>query len=215
MSKKANLDKHRPAPPNLPTHFTEDFYLEDEVTFEGIKIEDLDYSYLNARNLMIKGSHLKKITMQRTRLERVECSNVVFEKCDLSNLDWIGGSFHQVVFDQCKLTGTNFAESYLRDCRFTNCIANFASFSATNVKNVQFDNCQLNDSEFFEATWKHLFLENNELTNSNWMNTTMAGLDLTTNEFEGIVLSQDRLRGLIVNQEQALTIAAGLGIKIV
>lgn len=209
------MKKNRPAQPILPNHFTNDFYLEDEATFEGIDINEMDYSYLTARNLMIRGSKLKKITMQRTRLERVECSNVIFEKCDLSNLDWIGGSFHQVVFDQCKLTGTNFAESYLRDCRFSNCIANFASFSGTNLKNVQFDHCQLNDSEFFEITWKHLFVEHNELTNSNWMNVRMTGLDFSSNEFERIMLSQDRLKDLIVNQEQALIIAAGLGIKIV
>lgn len=209
------MKKNRPAQPILPSHFTTDFYLEDEAAFEGIEIDEMDYSYLAARNLMLRGSKLTKVTMQRARLERVECSNVIFEKCDLSNLDWIGGSFHQVVFDQCKLTGTNFAESYLRDCRFSNCVANFSSFSGTNLKNVQFDLCQLNDSEFFETTWKHLFIEHNELTNSNWMNTRMAGLNFSTNDFERIMLSQDRLKDLIVNQEQALTIAAGLGIKII
>ena len=208
------MKKIEPIPPSLPPLTKGDFYLEDEEILSGLLINGGDQSYLDAKNMVLRESHVQKLTMQKTALRHFECSNVIFEKCDFSNLEWIGGSFHQVVFHRCKLTGTNFAESYLRDCTFTDCIASMASFSSTNLKAVSFDHCQLEDSEFYEVTWKNLFLSDNQLTGSNWFRTSLKGLDFTTNFFTAIALSQDYLAGLIVNQEQALVIAQALGLQI-
>lgn len=208
------MKKIEPIPPSLPPLTKGDFYLEDEEILSGLLINGGDQSYLDAKNMVLRESHVQKLNMQKTVLRHFECSNVIFEKCDFSNLEWIGGSFHQVVFHQCKLTGTNFAESYLRDCTFTDCIASMSSFSSTNLKAVSFDHCQLEDSEFYEVTWKNLFLSDNQLTGSNWFRTSLKGLDFTTNFFTTIALSQDYLAGLIVNQEQALVIAQALGLQI-
>ena len=208
------MKKIEPIPPSLPPLTKGDFYLEDEEILSGLLINGGDQSYLDAKNMVLRESHVQKLTMQKTVLRHFECSNVIFEKCDFSNLEWIGGSFHQVVFHQSKLTGTNFAESYLRDCTFTDCIASMSSFSSTNLKAVSFDHCQLEDSEFYEVTWKNLFLSDNQLTGSNWFRTSLKGLDFTTNFFTTIALSQDYLAGLIVNQEQALVIAQALGLQI-
>ncbi|EGP5478642.1 hypothetical protein DZ780_03245 [Enterococcus faecium] len=208
------MKKIEPIPPSLPPLTKGDFYLEDEEILSGLLVNGGDQSYLDAKNMVLRESHVQKLTMQKTALRHFECSNVIFEKCDFSNLEWIGDSFHQVVFHQCKLTGTNFAESYLRDCTFTDCIASMASFSSTNLKAVSFDHCQLEDSEFYEVTWKNLFLSDNQLTGSNWFRTSLKGLDFTTNFFTTIALSQDYLAGLIVNQEQALVIAQALGLQI-
>ncbi len=76
------------------------------------------------------------------------------------------------------------------------------------------DHCQCNDSEFTEVDWKHLTLEENQLNNSNWFHTKLASLDFRSNHFEKIALSMAQLKGLVVDQEQALIIAAGLGLVI-
>ena len=188
--------------------------LKDETLIEQNLLQQQDYSYSHYTNLVIRESHLKQVFWGHSRLERFECSNVIFEKCDLSNLEWIGASFHQVVFKQCKLVGTNFAESFLRDVRFEDCLGNLASFSMTNLKAVAFQDCQLPESEFYELKWQNLNLTGCELTGSNWFRTKLAGLDFTRNSFEQIAFSQELLKGLKVNQEQALIIAAGLGIQI-
>lgn len=208
------MKKNYPAPPILPRNFSDDFYLEEEATIEEVHGIGFDYSYLTCENVVLRRSILEKVTLQRAKLIRFEAGNVIFKNCDFSNLEWIGGSFHQVVFESCKLTGCNFAESYLRDCQFKDCVINFGSFSGTNLKNVAFENCQMTDSEFFEVTWKHLFLINNELDNSNWLRTNLAGLDFTTNRFNKIAFSLEQLKGLKVDSYQALTIAAGLGLQI-
>lgn len=215
MDRGKKMIKNYPAPPILPKNFTDDFYLEDEAVIDEVHAIEYDYSYLTCENLVLRRTILEKVTMQRTKLIRFEAGNVLFKNCDFSNLEWIGGSFHQVVFENCKLTGCNFAESYLRDCRFKDCMINFGSFSGTNLKNVAFENCKLTDSEFFEVTWKHLFLTDNELDNSNWMRTKLADLDFTSNQFSKIAFSMEQLKGLKVDSYQAMIIAAGLGLQIV
>lgn len=102
--------KHYPASPELPQNFSTDFYLEDEASIEAVHSSELDYSYLTCENLMIRRSILEKITMQRTKLVRFEASNVLFKNCDFSNLEWIGGSFHQVAFENCQLKDSEFFE---------------------------------------------------------------------------------------------------------
>lgn len=209
MKKKTLLD------PQLPSHLEPTFLdFEEEAFFEGAYFQDQDVSYCSGSNIIIRESQLEHVIMQKGRFERFECANVVFEKCDLSNVEWLAASFHQVAFHQCKLIGTNFAESYLRDCRFVDCIANFASFSNTNQKAVTFQNCHLKDSEFYDVTWKQLTLESCDLTGSNWFHTNLNGLDFRHNQFEKIALSLENARGLKVNQEQAITIAASLGLVI-
>ncbi|MDU4622984.1 MAG: pentapeptide repeat-containing protein [Enterococcus gallinarum] len=210
------MKKKQPDPllPIIEYSETKDFYLEDEEIFEQAFFTETDASYDACTGLILKQCHLKKVTMQKTRLEHWECQNVFFENCDFSNMECLGASFHQVHFKNCKLTGTNFAESYFRDCTFESCVGNFASFSNTNLKTIRFAECQLNDTEFYEVQWKNLQLPHNQLTNSNWFRTKLYQLDLRTNPFQKIALSQELLRGLIVDQEQALVIAAGLGLVI-
>ncbi len=40
--------------------------------------------------MVLRESHVQKLTMQKTALRHFECSNVIFEKCDLSQsgVDW-------------------------------------------------------------------------------------------------------------------------------
>ena len=202
-----------PAAPVLPTLAHSDFIsLEDEIIIEGITLADQNLSYQDVRNLIIRECQFDKLVMNRNHLERFECSNVIFRNCDFSNMEWIGASFHQVHFIQCKLTGTNFAESYLRDCLFEDCLADYASFSATNQKVIHFKQTSLNQTEFVEVTWKHLLFDQCSLTGSSWFHTKLAGLDLTQSIFEKIALSQELMAGLKVTTEQAVTIAAGLGL---
>lgn len=191
-----------------------DFYLEDEEIFDRKNFFEGNTSYQQCANLILRECKLEKVMIQKSVLERLECQNVVFDKCDFSNLECIAASFHRVHFKQCKLTGTNFSESFFKDCTFENCLADFASFSGANMKVVHFSDCQINESEFYELTWKNLLLTNNQIAGSNWFHTKMNGLDLRGNRFDKIAFSQDCLPGVLVDQEQALIIAAGLGMII-
>lgn len=204
-----------PILPRLGQLEEDNLFLEDEIIFEGKRFIGGDCSYESVHNLVLKQCYLEKIVMQKSRLERFEASNVIFDRCDFSNLEWISGSFHQVEFRQCKLIGTNFADSFLRDCKFVDCIANLSFFSSTNLKFVNFDRCELNDSDFFNVKWKNLSLIDSELNRSNWMKTKMKDLNLSKSYFDQIALTIEDIHGLKVNTGQALVISMGVGLKII
>lgn len=204
-----------PASPIMPKLAETDFVsLNDELIVEGLHLKNQNLSYQDVSGLFFRECHFEKITMNRNHLKHFECSNVIFDHCDFSNTEWIGGSFHQVHFRQCKLTGTNFAESYLKDCLFENCLADYSSFSSSNEKIVHFKECSLNNTEFFEMDWQHLTLENCSLTDSNWFRTKLKDLDFSQNTFQKIAISQELLNGVKVSPEQALIISVGLGMII-
>ncbi|MFV0557361.1 MAG: pentapeptide repeat-containing protein [Enterococcus sp.] len=203
-----------PQAPQLSSLQTGDFFLEDELIFTHLKTIEQDQSYLTANNLVIKHSQLEKVSLRNARLERFEASDVLFSHCDFANLECFGASFRRVIFQNCKLTGTNFAESYLQDCQFIDCLADLASFSNTKQRVVTFTGCDLKDTDFYEMEWKNLILDHNRLSGSNWYRTSLANLNFSSNQFEQITLSTEQLKGLIVNQEQALVIAGGLGLRI-
>ncbi|MTD37528.1 hypothetical protein GIX45_02545 [Erwinia sp. CPCC 100877] len=205
----------QPIAPILPPLTAVDFLsLDDELVIEGISLQEQELSYQDFRNLIFRESQFEKLVMNRNHLERFECSNVRFKNCDFSNTEWLGASFQQVHFQRCKLTGTNFAESYLRDCLFEDCLADYSSFSSTNLKMVHFKQTSLNDSEFVAVKWTKFQMSECSLTGSNWFHTKLNGFDLRTNTFDKIGLSQEWLNGLKVTAEQAVTIAAGLGLII-
>lgn len=59
------MKKKTPIKPQLTEPVTSDFYLEDEMMFEGLSASNLDYSYLTCNNLILRDTTLERITMQR------------------------------------------------------------------------------------------------------------------------------------------------------
>lgn len=189
-------------------------YLETEELIVNQLLQEQDFSYQEAQSVGFQTCQISKTNFSGCQLTSFEAQDVLFDHCDFSNAVMIGGSFHRVIFKNCKLTGTNFAESLLKDCQFIECINDFSSYSYGNLKIVQFQDCSLKDSDLHEVRWQHLELVNCALTGSSWFNTELANLNLATCQFDKIALSQDLIKGLTVNQEQALIIALGFGLII-
>lgn len=189
-------------------------YLQTEELIVNQLIQEQDFSYDEVRATGFQTCQISKTNFSGCQLNSFEAQDVIFEHCDFSNAVMIGGSFHRVIFKNCKLTGTNFAESLLKDCQFIECVNDFSSYSYSNLKIVHFQECSLKDSDLHELRWQHLQLTNCGLTGSSWFNTELAGLNLATCHFDKIALSQELIKGLVVNQEQAIVIALGFGLII-
>lgn len=58
-------EKIEPIPPSLPPLTKGDFYLEDEEILSGLLINGGDQSYLDAKNMVLRESHVQKLTMQK------------------------------------------------------------------------------------------------------------------------------------------------------
>ncbi len=207
------MKKREPLQPRIPRILSDEIILpEDEGFYQQLLLADQDFSYLEIDQLCFQQSHIKKTKLLNMRLTKFECMDVQFENCDLSNVEWIAGSFHRVIFKNCKLTGSNFAESVLHDCQFIDCVCNYTSFNYAQLKIVHFQETSLLEAEFSEIKWTYLTLDKSNLTGTTWFHTLLNGLDFSHCSFEKIAFSQETIRGLTVNQEQAIVLALGLGI---
>lgn len=214
MKEELILPKFKIETPRIPSqleNFSPEF-LEDELMIKHHFIKDTTYTSNHYQSLIFEKNHFKKVNLSGHTLDRFECVDCLFESCDFSNVEWIGGSFHRTIFKNCKLTGANFAESLLQNCQFIDCTINYASFNFSQLKRVIFTNCELNESEFSDLKWLHLELTDCQLNKSNWIGTQLTDLNLSSCQFETISISPDLIKGFIVNYEQAITIGLTLGL---
>ncbi len=82
-------EKIEPIPPSLPLLTKGEFYLEDEEIFSGLLINGGDQSYLDAKNMVLRESHIQKLTMQKQFYVILNAvmsflKNVIFQ----SGVDW-------------------------------------------------------------------------------------------------------------------------------
>lgn len=141
----------------------------------------------------------------------MECTDVLFEKCDLSNADFSGSINHRTVFQHSKLLGLNLADSAMRNVRFEDCLANYSSFSYSNMKHVRFDTCALSESEWNDAALEHTDLNACDLNGANFIGTSLFNMDISTCTFDHLHVSLDKLKGCRISPAQAVTFAEALG----
>ena len=96
-------------PPQMPTNLSlvetrtplsdEDIYSDccmDRCVFTG-KVRSLNIARARLRNVRFE-----------TSLPAAEFEDVVFDRCDLSNVDFRDAILWRIVFQNCKMTGVNF-----------------------------------------------------------------------------------------------------------
>ena len=93
-----------------------------------------------------------------------------------------------------KINLSNFSGSNIKNCIFKDCDCSSSRFVTTKFKDVEFNNMNFNESEFFH--------------------TSLNKLDFSNSEIYGISITPDCLKGIIVNEYQALSLSKLLGIII-
>lgn len=138
----------------------------------------------------------------------------ILEQCDLSNADFTGSRFHRVRFDSVKAVGTTFNKSLWSYVRIT----------GSNFCYTGFDQCKLNDCVFIETDFSDSVMSSSgfqqvtfqtlDFSSADLSDLTFDQLDLSSCQLQGVRLSPDHLRGLMVSMEQAVAIAELLGVKV-
>lgn len=59
------MKKIEPIPPSLPLLTKGEFYLEDEEIFSGLLINGGDQSYLDAKNMVLRESHIQNLRCKK------------------------------------------------------------------------------------------------------------------------------------------------------
>ena len=159
--------------------------------------------------------HFDHISMNGIQFDRVEFIDCVFEKCDLSNVDFGDAIFHRVEISGSKLLGTNISQSRLTDVKIEESIANYLNMSFSKLKKVAFKEVKLNRADFIEAVFEKVSYEKCELDGANFTETALKNIDLSSNTYEQLTVSLEKLADCTVSTEQAIGFAKSLGLKII
>ena len=172
--------------------------VEEEI--EQYKVEFKECQFINCT---IKG-----------KIEKSFFTNVLFENCDLSNISFNECIFSKVTFKNCKLIGDFFIETKINNVYFEECNMKYCNFTMSRIKDVVFDNIILDNTYFNEVKFDNIKFEKCSLTSSEFFKTKLKGIDLSNSEIDGLSTTLEELKGLSVNQIQALELSKLLGIII-
>ena len=119
-----------------------------------------------------------------------------------------------IQFKNCKLTGTSFIETNLKDVLFDHCQGRYSNLSSSQLFNVMFDHCDLQEASFYDANFKKIQFNETNLIQSELASLHHKGLDLSTCQIQGAMFDLASLKGLIINDFQAVDLIGILGVKV-
>ncbi|MGE9878193.1 MULTISPECIES: pentapeptide repeat-containing protein [Bacillus amyloliquefaciens group] len=195
-------------PKELPVlSFTE--ALQDDLIKEVV----IENAVVNSK---LDGLRAEKVIFRNTvftdvSFRHMECTDVLFDKCDVSNADFSRSIIHRTAFQHSKLLGLNLADSAMRHVRFEDCLANYSSFSYSNMKHVRFDTCALTESEWNDAVLEYTDLDVCDLNGANFIGTSLFNMDISTCTFDHLHVSLEKLKGCRISPSHAITFAEALG----
>ncbi|MDR7072436.1 pentapeptide repeat-containing protein [Fictibacillus barbaricus] len=168
----------------------------------------------NAKNVRFSEVYVKGVNFEQTQLPFSTWIDVIFEKCDLSNVKLNGARFNRVEFRECKMAGTDFDDSVMHDVQFIDCQAPYSLFNLTELRDVKFDHCLLKEANFIESTLENVQLGNSTIQEVQFSDTALKNVDLSSCQFTFIHVKEDDLRGAIISPEQAITLIEVFGLEV-
>lgn len=210
MSNKSTIQA--PKLPRVLDHLIWNDELEEEGYIRNGKFQNCNIESQNTKKVIWDSVVFSNVTFVGSSFPFAELTDVVFEECDLSNVDFSESILHRVVIKNCKLIGTNFSEAAIRNVLFENSVANYSSFGFANCKQIKYYQCSLRNADFYEAKMESLQLEDCQLEQVNFAGVALKGVDLSSNHFNSLVVSLELLKGCTVTKEQAISFAKLLGI---
>lgn len=208
-SKSMNTIQKPKIPEQLPLLSFSEALKEDQIkeaVIENGSITGDELHHLCAEQVIFRNMVFMDVSFRH-----MECTDVRFEKCDLSNADFSGSIIHRTAFQNSKLLGVNLADCTLRNVQFEDCHANYSSFSYSNMKHVRFAHCALSESECNDAALEHTQFDACDLDGANFIGTSLFNMDISTCTFEDMHVSLDKLKGCRIAPAHAITFARALG----
>lgn len=149
----------------------------------------------------------KNVTFTESTLTGVELTDVIFEQCDLSNVDFSDAIIHRTEFKDCKMIGTNLSSGTLRNVLFDSCIADYATFRYANTKQVFIQDSSLCKTDFSFSKSQKIELFRSNIDLAQFSGTELDGIDLSDCEFNGLGVDVTNLQGCTISREQAYIFA--------
>lgn len=194
-------------------HSSIDLYKQEGITIENKLISKLEEIDFNAEDVEFEKCIFKDCKINGS-FEKAVFHDVIFENCDLSNCLFREGSFIRVEIRNSKFVGCDFSDSRVYHLTGKEVIFRYANFSSASLEEVLFKKCDLSNSSFTECKLKNTYFELSKLEQTQFFKTRLKGIDISTCEIGGIITTFEDIKGMIVNNFQAIELSKLLGIII-
>ena len=171
-----------------------------KMKFQDVHIDQNIQQRTIIQDLTFDGCFFENIDFTKVSLKHLDLIDVTFDKCDLSNQNFDHQYLNRVQFKNCKLTGT--------------CQGRYSNLSSSQLLNVMFDHCDLQEASFYDANFKKIQFNETNLIQSELASLHHKGLDLSTCQIQGAMFDLASLKGLIINDFQAVDLIGILGVKV-
>ncbi len=178
------------------------------------QIQNAVLEYLDVRKVSLERTVFRNVTILESSLEQAECTDVIFEKCDFSNVHFVGSFFHRVIFRNCKLIGTDFSDSRLQHAQFLDCIGDYANFRFAKFKQARFEDCSLKGSDYCGAAVHNFEWNRCNLDRVNLSQVKLNGVDLSDCHFDSLIVNPEDLVGCKIAAHQAMVFVGLLGMVV-
>ncbi|MCM3748624.1 pentapeptide repeat-containing protein [Paenibacillus pasadenensis] len=181
--------------------------------FESGLVEEQRIEELEASRVVFDGVKFRHVTFSSVKLQEIELTDVVFEKCDLSNVDLSGAVIHRAEFRSCKMLGVDLSDCTLRNILFEDCLLDYANFRASTAKGIVYADSSMNSSDFGMSKLSKTEFHRCKLDRAQ-LGTELKGIDLSDCEFNSLAARPEDLRGCIISREQAFIVAGIFGLVV-
>jgi len=117
-------------------------------------------------------------------LSDCDFSNRIFEKFDLSNLNFSGSNLSETQFNNCKLNKINLEHAQCFNVIFDKCILVSSDFKDANLAKARFYDCDLRFSNFTNCKIHQVEMHNSNVDNANLFNASLNDSDFKGSTFQ-------------------------------
>jgi uncharacterized protein YjbI with pentapeptide repeats len=190
--------------------------LEHEDAFDGVSIERAALAGQRASGVTFKSSRLADVQLAGSHLESLALTEVVVERCDLSNVEARRAGIRVASLAGCRMTGVAMTDATLRDVTIRNAQLDLASFAGSRLTRVTFENCVMRQGDVMDAELQSVRFHACDMTEFDLRGARLARCELRNCRLDGL-RGADRLRGAAMPWSDIVAMAgfwaAELGIE--
>lgn len=210
--------KHKIDPPKIADNIAlpsqQVFSLQTKDEFSLCSINDQFIDSQEASKVSFEKVLFRNVTITESSLSGIELTDVIFERCDLSNVNFSDAFVHRTEFRNCKLIGTDFTRGRFQNVLITDCIGDYATFRFANFKQIAFVDSSLIGADYYQSVVSKISFNRCNLDQAMLSGTKLNGIDLSDCEFSGLNVEIEDLYGCIISAQQAASFAGLLGLVI-
>lgn len=164
--------------------------------------------------LGIDRCEFERVRLSGARWGRLDATDIVMSRCDLSNAIWPGASVFRARFHECGATGLRANQSLWQHVAWSESSLNLSQFRFARFKSVRFERCLLRGADFSSSDLRGVVFSQCDLSGAHFQSAKLDKADIRGCKIDGMKIDAQALRGLIIDPAQAIHFVGLLGARI-